>query len=47
MENRQDLLANEVVGAQLSSYWAHRWLEESGYELIITNSIQSTRYNST
>jgi len=23
MENKQDLLAREAVGAQLSSYWAH------------------------
>ena len=27
-ENEQDLLAIEVVGAQISSYWAHRQLEE-------------------
>jgi len=26
-ENKQDLLAREVVGAQISFYWAYRWLE--------------------
>jgi len=26
-ENKQDLLVREVVGALISSYWAHRWLE--------------------
>ena len=26
-ENKQDLLAREVVGAQISSYWAHGQLE--------------------
>jgi len=26
-KNKWDLLAREVVGAQISSYWAHGWLE--------------------
>jgi len=26
-ENKQDLLAREVVGAQISFYWAYGWLE--------------------
>jgi len=26
-ENKQDLLAREVVGAQISFYWAYRRLE--------------------
>ena len=26
-ENKRDLLAREVVGAQISFYWAHGWLE--------------------
>jgi len=27
MEKKWDLLVREVVRAQLSPYWAHRWLE--------------------
>jgi len=26
-ENKQDLLVREVVGAQISFYWAYGWLE--------------------
>ena len=48
-ENKQDLLAREVVGAQISFYWAYGRLEvpDKMWVRIITNSIHSVWYNST
>ena len=47
MENKRDLLAGEVVGAQFSLYLANRQLEVpeiKWVQPIITNSIHSTQY---
>ena len=45
-ENKQDLLARDVVGALISSYWAHGWLEVPEIKwLIITNSIHSAQFS--
>jgi len=47
-ENKWDLLVREVVGAQISSYWAHRRLEVPQIKWVQTNnSIHSGRYTST
>ena len=37
-ENKQDLLAREVVGAQNSFYWAYGWLEVPEIMWVRTNN---------
>jgi len=37
-EKKQDLLAREVVGAQISFYWAYRWLEVPEIMWVQTNN---------
>jgi len=50
MENKWDLLVREVVGAQISPYWAHGRLEVPEMKWVRTNntnSIHSAQYTST
>jgi len=45
-ENRQDLLAREVVGTQISFYWAYRWLEVPEIMWVRTNNYKFHPFHS-
>ena len=45
-ENKRDLLAREVVGALISSYWAHGWLEVPEIKWVQTNNYKFHTFRS-